>query len=327
MKAIVNTAPGTLEMLDLPLPQPRLGQVRIRTAACAICATDLVMIAGWKRTPFGAIPGHEWAGVVDAVGPGADSSLIGRKCVAENVLPSGGEVGFEHPGGYAEFFLTDAANVRTLPSDFDLVTATLIEPLAVCVRGLSRLGPPSSPLLLFGDGPIGLLTLMLLADRRVTELNVVGGRESRLKLASTLGARSTLNYHSSPDLVSAVRAASGVPSFATLIEASGSSAAMQACVDLASNDACILVLGDYGAGRASFEWNALLHRELRLIGSNASAGAWDEAVSAATSGRLPLRTLVTHVLPASGFQEGIDLMRDRRPDVMKVVMTWDQGLA
>jgi threonine dehydrogenase-like Zn-dependent dehydrogenase len=47
MKAIVNTAAGRVQWLDWPLPEPGPGQVRIRTAACGVCATDLHMIAGW----------------------------------------------------------------------------------------------------------------------------------------------------------------------------------------------------------------------------------------------------------------------------------------
>ena len=120
MKAIVNTGPGRLEWLDRPTPPPGNGQVRIRVCACAVCATDLAMIAGWERTGFPAVPGHEWSGVVDAVGPGADGALAGRACVAENVQADGGEVGFEHPGGYGQYLLTDAANVHPLPGDFPL---------------------------------------------------------------------------------------------------------------------------------------------------------------------------------------------------------------
>ena len=59
MKAIVNFGPGQLEMRELPLPKPGPGQVRIKTAACGVCVTDLLMIAGWQRTGFPAIPGHE----------------------------------------------------------------------------------------------------------------------------------------------------------------------------------------------------------------------------------------------------------------------------
>ena len=139
MKAIVNTAPNRLVFQDLPLPKPGPGQVRIRTAACGVCATDILMIAGWERTTFPAIPGHEWSGIVDGVGEGVDKSLIGRRCVAENVLASGGEVGFEVPGAYSEYFITQAANLYALPDDFCMTTAALIEPLAVSLRGLKKL--------------------------------------------------------------------------------------------------------------------------------------------------------------------------------------------
>jgi D-arabinose 1-dehydrogenase-like Zn-dependent alcohol dehydrogenase len=93
MKAIVNTSANRLEMLEYPLPQPGRGQVRVHTGACGICATDMEMIAGWERTQFPVICGHEWAGIVDKAGEGVDESLIWHKCVAENVLTDGGEVG------------------------------------------------------------------------------------------------------------------------------------------------------------------------------------------------------------------------------------------
>ena len=128
MKAIVNTAPNKLEMLEWPMPEPGPGQVRIRTGACAICATDLEMIAGWNRTGFPAIPGHEWSGTVDAIGPGVDPALQGRRCVAENELSPGREIGFEFPGGYAQYFLTEARNVFPIPNAYPFATAALSSP-------------------------------------------------------------------------------------------------------------------------------------------------------------------------------------------------------
>jgi 2-desacetyl-2-hydroxyethyl bacteriochlorophyllide A dehydrogenase len=324
MKAIVNTAPGKLEMLDWPMPQPAVGQVRIRTGACAICATDLLMIAGWDRTGFPAIPGHEWAGTVDAVGPGANASLVGKKCVAENVLADGLEVGFEHPGGYAQYLVTEAANVRPLPDDFDLTAAALIEPLAVCMRGMHRLRDGlRGPILIFGDGPIGLLLTSLLAGKGHRDITLAGGRDARLALARELGAARTVNYHKLGDnLVDGIQT-SGTGKFATVIEASGSGAAIDACIKLAAHDARVLVLGDYREARASFTWNTLLLNELELIGSNASAGGWNEAVALAVAGKVNPAKLITHRLPAESFQEGVELMRSRRGDVIKVVLNWE----
>jgi len=212
MRAIVNTGPGRLVLQEWPTPQPGAGQVRIQTGACAICATDLKMIGGWERTSFPAIPGHEWAGMVDAVGTGVDPGLVGRRCVAENVLADGGEVGFERQA---------------------------------C------------------------------------------GRQ-----------------------------------FPNVIEASGSPAAARASLDLVAARGRVLVVGDYDEARADFAWNHLLHQEIELIGSCASAGAWPEAVRLAVEGELPLARLVTHHFPAEQFAMGIRLVRSHQSDVIKVVLEW-----
>ncbi len=323
MRAIVNTGPGELRWTERPLPQPGPGQVRIRTGACGICATDLHMIAGWQRTGFPAIPGHEWSGIIDAIGDNVPSELLGRRCVGQNVLKDGGEIGFEHPGGYGEYLITEAPNLYLLPDDFPFSLAALIEPLAVAVRGIRRLRIADlRGALVFGDGVIGLLMLLLLRRAGVEKVVVIGGRAGRLALAREFGAAATVNYHrAGDDLVAAIMETEG-RSFPNIVEASGSSRAIQAALEIIAPEGHILILGDYEETHANFLWNHLLHREIELIGSNASAGAWSEAVSLAVSGELPLQRLVTQRLPAEHFAEGIELVRSRKDNVVKVVLEW-----
>ena len=322
MKAIVNTGPGQLAWQDRTMPVPTAGQVRIRTSACGICATDLEMIKGWDRTGFPAIPGHEWSGVVDVVGPGVEASLVGRPCVAENVLADGGEVGFEHAGGYGQFLLTEAHNIRTLPQGFPMQEAALIEPLAVCVRAMRRLGlTQKRSALVLGDGVIGLLMLKLLKLAGVQQVVLVGGRSVRLELAKALGATDVINYHEQTKPLAQAVATSDTASFDNVLEASGSASAMELALQVAARGGKVLVIGDYGPARANFPWNHLLHRELELIGSNASAGAWDEAVQLAVSGTVPLGRLISRCVPASRFAEAVDLVRGNR-EIVKVVLNW-----
>ena len=327
MKAIVNTAPGQLAWQDRPTPQPGPQGVRIRTSVCGICATDLEMIKGWGRTGFPSIPGHEWSGVVDAVGAGVDGALVGRPCVAENVLADGGEVGFEHPGGYGQFLLTEARNVRVLPDGLPMDQAALIEPLAVCVRAMGRLRiERTESALVFGDGAIGLLMAALLRRAGVPAVSLVGGRAARLAAAKEFGADSVINYHDAGDaLGESIARAPGHP-FPNVIEASGSPAALALALDVADQGGKVLLIGDYGEGRAGFPWNDLLHRELELIGSNASAGAWDEAVALAAAGGIPLGRLISRCLPAAEYARGIDLVRGDR-NVLKVVLDWREERA
>jgi threonine dehydrogenase-like Zn-dependent dehydrogenase len=323
VKAIVNTGPGVLELRELPAPVPGPGQALIRTAFCSICATDLKMITGWDRTGFPSIPGHEWSGIVESVGPGVDPGLVGRPCVAENVLSDGGEVGFEHPGGYGELFLTEARNVLPLPAGMDLAAAPLIEPLAVAVYAIGRLGRPVSaggPVLVSGDGAIGLLVVMALVANGCRDVTLVGGRAGRLAIGAEHGAARTLNYHEfAAPLPDALARAAG-RRFPVVFEASGSAEAAGACLDLVDRLGTMVIISDYGAARTPFPWNAVRLQQVTVAGSDASAGAWPEAVRLAP--RLPLARLASRRLPARRFAEGMELVRSRDPSLVKVVLEW-----
>lgn len=312
-------------MRECPLPVPGPGQVRVKTLACGICATDLEMIAGWDRTGFPAVPGHEWAGLVDAAGPGTDATLVGQRCVAENVWQSdGGEVGFEHAGGYAEYFLTEAALVHRLPPDYPVHVAVLAEPLAVAMRGRIRLGNVRGQrVLVFGDGPIGLLMVLLLSRTGAADVSIVGGRGYRLDLAQAFGANGIINYHDIPDASTSVALAERLgDGFEVVVEASGSGVAAAAATELAAHDGRILIMGDYGKAVADFPWNRLLHRELTLTGSNSGGGGWKPAVKALGTWRSDLQKMITHKVAAADFQSGLALVRSRESHAVKVVMEW-----
>ena len=127
-------------------------------------------------------------------------------------------------------------------------------------------------------------------------------------------------YSTAGDLVGAIS-----ETFATdlpnVVEASGSPSAMKTIMTIAPSAAKVLILGDYGDARADFQWNHLLWREYHLIGSNASAGAWPEAVRLATTHKINLERLISHRLQSSDFEKAIMLARTDRSAV-KVVMEW-----
>ena len=322
MKAIVNTAPGKLKLLTHLLPQPGAGWVRIRTRAVGVCSTDLKMIAGWKRTSFPAVPGHEWCGTVDASGTGVNPALAGRLCVADNMIP-GGEVGFEHPGGFAEYFLTRAENLYPLPDRFPTHQAVLIEPLAVCLHALDRVKiEKESPVLIFGDGPIGLLLLTVLRQRGVKTIWLVGGQPNRLAAARELGAGEVIDYHEVSQQSFPGPGKINSQGFPTIIEASGAASALSRAFDLAPHRGRILVLGDYSNARADFLWDDLLHREIEIAGSNASAGAWLAAVRLALDGILPLEKFITHRFPYTQFSEAVEMTAKHKEQCIKVVLEW-----
>ena len=130
MRAIVQRAFGASDVLkveEAPLPEPGEGEVRVRVAAAGVHAvdTDIRRGAGPSSMPKPVLPmtpGREVAGIVDAVGPGADADLVGSRVVAH--------VGFRS-GGYAEFALAPVAALHP-------VAAGVTFPQAVATIGTGR---------------------------------------------------------------------------------------------------------------------------------------------------------------------------------------------
>ena len=331
MRAAVITAPGRLELKDLERPEPAAGQVRIRSAWCGICATDLSILGGTERTRDPLVRGHEWSGVVDAVGPGVDPGLRGRACVAENAWESGDEVGFEHDGAYGQYFVTQARLLHVLPAGLSLRRAALVEPLAVCVRGIRRLRlQERGAALVWGDGVIGLLLLLLLRQEGVREITVVGGRPTRLDKARALGAAHVVNYHEAEGadasaLAAHVRRVTGRRDFPNQLEASASGAALGAAWILGALEGHILLIGDYPETRVTPPWQTWLHHELEVTASNASAGAWPDAVRLAGILGAELAPRIPHTEGIDEVKRGMDLMRGRTSGAIRVLVDWGVG--
>lgn len=90
MRAAVLTAPRTPFVVeDLPIPEPRLGEVLVRTHACGVCHTDLHVMNGDIAFPCPCVMGHEISGTVAALGPGVDHVAVGDRVVSAFIMPCG----------------------------------------------------------------------------------------------------------------------------------------------------------------------------------------------------------------------------------------------
>jgi len=138
MRAMLLDTPGRpLRLARVAIPDPGAGQVRVRVHACAVCRTDLHVVDGeLPRPKLPLVPGHEIAGVVEALGEGILEPRIGQRvgvpwlgwtcgeCVfchggRENLCPRARFTGYDFDGGYAEYALADARFCLPLPDAFD----------------------------------------------------------------------------------------------------------------------------------------------------------------------------------------------------------------
>lgn len=178
----LGTTKEPLRLVDLPLPVPAAGMVRIRVLTCGVCHTELDEIEGRTAPPrFPVVPGHQVVGVVDAVGDGVGVDMIGRRVgVAwifsacgqcswcrqglENLCPDFVASGRDVDGGYAEYMVAPIAFVHDIPEVLgDAETAPLLCAGAIGYRSLAlaNLGQGRGPLGLTGFGASAHLVLKL----------------------------------------------------------------------------------------------------------------------------------------------------------------------
>jgi (R,R)-butanediol dehydrogenase/meso-butanediol dehydrogenase/diacetyl reductase len=174
MKAAVYRSKQLLDVTDIPKPEPAAGQVLIKVNRSAICGTDVHAFM-YDLAPIGAVLGHEFAGVISAIGAG-----VTRWKEGDRVIGGGGEwpVGQEPPAtshprynyrtmgfstntrtrGYAEYTVLDDWAPLLIPDGVPDEAAALTEPCSVAVHAVRRsslkLGDTVG---VFGAGPIGLL--------------------------------------------------------------------------------------------------------------------------------------------------------------------------
>ena len=172
MKAMTLAAPGkSLEMRDLPDPQPGSGQLQVRVSACGVCRTDLHVVDGDLTEPkLPIVPGHEIVGRVSALGDGVTGFDIGQRvgipwlghscgvCPycnrgAENLCDSPGFTGYQIDGGYAEMTVADAAYCFPLGEQgSDAELAPLLCAGLIGYRSLVMAGADARRLGIYGFG-------------------------------------------------------------------------------------------------------------------------------------------------------------------------------
>ena len=87
--AVLNAAPGGLQIEQLPVPEPRANEVLVKVHACGVCHTDLHVMKAEVAFPTPAVMGHEISGTVVALGPGVKGPAVGTRVVSAFVMPCG----------------------------------------------------------------------------------------------------------------------------------------------------------------------------------------------------------------------------------------------
>jgi propanol-preferring alcohol dehydrogenase len=204
--APIDSAP--LKLVDLPIPEPKTDEVRLKVRCCAICRTDLHVIEGdLRQEKMPIVPGHQVVGVVDAMGPDTGRLRIGQRvgvawlrftcgqcrfCKAgrENLCEFARFTGYHVDGGYAQYAVVPEAFAYELPESFsDIHAAPLLCAGIIGYRALQRANlPPGGRLALYGFGSSAHVVIQI-AQHRGAEVYVVTRGQRHCRLAEEMGAK------------------------------------------------------------------------------------------------------------------------------------------
>lgn len=208
MQALILREPGCLSLQDIAVPEPGPGEVLLRVLAATTCGTDLkAYLRGHPQIPMPGVFGHEYAGVVHAVGDNAPFQ-VGDEVMGVHSAPcqncewcrTGQENLCEHImstkvlGAYAQYLLIPKhiarLNLFKKPTELSNTRACLLEPLACVAHGISMLKTQvTDRVLILGPGAIGLMFAAAFRAMGIHDVSLVGRNRSRLEVGEKVGAR------------------------------------------------------------------------------------------------------------------------------------------
>ncbi len=321
-----------LRIEQIPDPEIGDGEVLLRSRAVSICGTDMrIYRFGHRRLEPGAhrVLGHELAGEVVRVGPGADGPAEGtRVAVAPNfgcggcrmcqrgwyhLCPDYGAIGLTVDGGLAEFVRVPAVAVQQgclleMPEGLSFAQAAVNEPFACVYNGYERCQTrPGDVVVIVGAGPIGIMHIQMSRLAGASKIIIADLVAARLELAGRLGADETVDT-TACDLVEAVM---------DLTDGAGADVVITACpapdvqpqaLELAADHARINFFGGLpqGAEKVTLDSNLIHYKELTVTGSHGCC-TWHcrKALELQGSGAVDLRPLITNVFELAKADEAM----------------------
>jgi len=211
MRQVILKAPYEIQNQSVPIPEPKVGEVRIKIQEIGVCGSDLTIYRGLH--PYVSYPlvmGHEFAGTVDKPGPGVTSVVRGQRvaviphivcgectaCKSEtyNFCQSLRCTGAEADGAHCDYFCISEKMLVPIPETMSLVDAALMEPACVAYHAAKRGDITSEDyVLIIGAGPIGVFCMQSCLALGAKQVFVADLDETRLEIASNLGAHGVIN--------------------------------------------------------------------------------------------------------------------------------------
>ncbi|MDR2860153.1 MAG: Zn-dependent oxidoreductase [Mediterranea sp.] len=338
MKNIVVKEPNNLIIEDKDVPQPKTGEVRIQVKLAGICGSDSHIYHG--HNPFAKYPrviGHEFFGLIDAVGAGVDNSRIGERVSVDPVISCGHcypcsvgrpnvctslvVLGVHRDGGFSEYTVVPSKNAYTIPDSIPDEFAVMIEPFTIAANVTSHLQPTEKDIaLVYGAGPIGLTNIQVLKGvYHVKELIVVDRIPERLDMALKSGADRVIN-NTSLSLKEELEKVDLKPTL--IIDAACHPSILSEATTIASPAARISIMG-FSSDPCVITQQAITSKELFIFSNRLNANKFPVVIEWLNKKQIDPSKLITHRFNYQKVIQALETFEQDQQHCCKVLLAFD----
>lgn len=301
---------GAMALREVAVPAPARGEVLVRVLAAGICGSDRHMLHGEYPTARPVTLGHEFCGIVEAVGPEVtrftggelvtvDPNIACGLCPAcrraqPNLCARLTAIGVTRDGGFAGHTAVPEGQAYPLPAGLDPVHGAFSEPLACCLHAIDRAEiQPGDSVAVLGGGVIGLLMVQLARRAGAGRIILVTRQAARRQMALSMGATEALDP-TAMDTVAEVRALTGGGVDAVL-ECAGVPETFRTGIAMTRRGGIFVLFGVTPAGvEVPVTPFDLLVNEVTIRPAYLNPFTHERAAALVASGTLELDRLVTH---------------------------------
>jgi len=315
MKAAVVTAAGSIEIKDVPLPEPAKGEVRIKLEGSGVCASNIPVWEGreWFNYPLPAgNPGHEGWGIIDTIGPGVACLRVGDRvaCLSYNA--------------YAEYDIAKADDVVVLPSSLKNKPFPG-EPLGCAMNIFERSDiRRGHTVAIVGTGFLGAL-LVQLAKSAGAFVIAVSQREFSLETARRCGADELVKMDDHYSIIDKVKILTRSRLCDRVIEVTGKEWPLNLAIELTAERGKLIVAGFHQDGMRQVNMQLLNWRGIDVINAHERdprqyIKGMRNAITAIQKGQINPFSLFTHSFSLEETETALNSLKSREDGFIKALI-------
>jgi L-iditol 2-dehydrogenase len=344
MKALDLVSLGQFKLEERMKPIPKVGEVLVKIRACGICGSDIprAFINGPYHYP--TVLGHEFSGEVVELGNGVSEKYLGKHVAVFPLIPCGeceychtgnfaqcqnySYFGSRTDGGFQEFITVPIFNLVLLKDNVNLEEGAMMEPATVAQHVVNKgeIGLGDN-VVIYGAGTIGMIIAQWAKLAGASKVILIDIDETKVEFAKEVGLEFVCNSLKE-DSKKYIESKLDGKLADVVVEATGSSAAFNQCVDSIRTFGKVVLLGNPHSEMKVEQkvYDHFMRKEGQIVSIFNSVyerypkNEWKVTAAALASGELDLKPLITHRVPIENLKDAFDMVHEKKEFYCKVLM-------